>query len=156
MASDSIRSARESLLEEQREIRSQIGDLEARGRELDKAVASLDTLLGGRRRGPGRPPGRLGRPPGRPPGSGKPGPKPGRSASGRAPRGAIAAGIEEFLTGKGRQAVHGSEILAALEERGVAPQGAFPKASLLNTLQRLEKQGKVRNIGRNRWRKLTQ
>ncbi len=145
--SDSIRSARESLLQEQRDVRQQMSDLESRSRELDKAIGSLDGLLGGARRGPGRPPKRG---PGRPPGSGA-----GRKVGLRAPRGSISTAVEEFLASQGRAAVHGSAILAALEEQGVAPQGAYPKASLLNTLQRMQKQGKVRNIGRNRWRKLT-
>ena len=76
-------------------------------------------------------------------------------AKGRAPRGAISAAVESYLGAHGRKAIHASEILQALQDQGTAPEGRFPKASLLNTLQRLEKQGKVRNIGRNRWRKLT-
>lgn len=69
----------------------------------------------------------------------------------RVPRGSLTAGIEETLASQ-REPIHADEILEALRARGSAPRGANPKASLVNALTRMAKQGKVRNTGRNRWR----
>ena len=70
------------------------------------------------------------------------------------PRGALTEAILVFLDTRGRQAVHADAILAHLQASGSAPVGRNPKASLGNALTRLEKQARVRNIGRNRWRRL--
>ncbi len=70
---------------------------------------------------------------------------------GRVPRGSLTAGIEQILTGQSAP-IHANEILDALRTNGAAPRGANAKASLVNALTRLAKQGKVRNTGRNHWR----
>ena len=70
------------------------------------------------------------------------------------PRGALTGAILAFLDRQGRQAVHADTILAHLQASGSAPVGRSPKASLGNALTRLEKQAQVRNIGRNRWRRV--
>jgi hypothetical protein len=69
----------------------------------------------------------------------------------RVPRGSLTAGIEETLASQSAP-IHADEILEALRARGSAPRGANPKASLVNALTRMAKQGKVRNTGRNHWR----
>ncbi len=68
----------------------------------------------------------------------------------RVPRGSLTAGIEEVLAGQ-RAPMHADAILEALRAQGAASRGANPKASLVNALTRMAKQGKVRNAGRNRW-----
>ena len=70
------------------------------------------------------------------------------------PRGALTGTILAFLDSQGRQAVHADAILAHLQASGSAPVGRNPRASLGNALMRLEKQARVRNVGRNRWRRL--
>ncbi len=70
------------------------------------------------------------------------------------PRGALSGAILAFLDRQGRQAVHADAILAHLQASGAAPVGRNPKASLGNALTRLETQAQVRNIGRNRWRRV--
>ncbi len=77
-----------------------------------------------------------------------------RYRANRLPQGALTAAILAFLDRQGRQAVHADAILAHLQASGSAPVGRDPKASLGNALTRLEKQAQVRNIGRNRWRRL--
>ncbi len=69
----------------------------------------------------------------------------------RVPRGSLMAGIEAVLAGQSTP-IHADQILEALQAQGSAPRGAIPKASLVNALTRMAKQGKVRNTGRNRWR----
>ena len=69
----------------------------------------------------------------------------------RVPRGSLTSGIERALAGETKP-IHADEILEALRASGSAPRGANPKASLVNALTRMAKQGKVRNTGRNRWR----
>ena len=69
----------------------------------------------------------------------------------RVPRGSLTAGIEQILAGQ-EAPIHADEILESLRGSGAAPRGANPKASLVNALTRMAKQGKVRNTGRNRWR----
>lgn len=69
----------------------------------------------------------------------------------RLPRGLTSGKIREFL-GQQREPVHGTEILAYLEQQDAAPQSAKPMATLQSTLQRLKEQGEIENTGRNRWR----
>ncbi len=76
-----------------------------------------------------------------------------RSSAGRAPRGTLLQSILTALEGQGRQAAHADALLELLRATGNLPNGQHPKANLVNALTRLEKQGKVRNIGRNRWRR---
>ncbi len=70
------------------------------------------------------------------------------------PRGALTGAIRALQGRQGRQAVHADAILAHLQANGSAPVGRAPKASLGNALLRLERQAQVRNIGRNRWRRI--
>ena len=68
----------------------------------------------------------------------------------RRPRGLISRTVREFL---GRQAepTHATAILAELERRYAAPQGAKPIANLQSNLQRMQEAGEIENVGRNRW-----
>jgi len=69
----------------------------------------------------------------------------------RRPRGLITGQVREFLAQQ-REPVHGTEILAYLEQNNAAPQSAKPMATLQSTLQRLKELGEIENTGRNRWR----
>ena len=69
------------------------------------------------------------------------------------PRGALTGGILAFLQAQGRMATHATDILAHLQREGAGPVGANPKDSLSNALARLAAQGRVVNIGGNRWRR---
>ena len=103
-------------------------DLQRRIADVDRALQALSGL--GTARGPrGRQRGRVD----------------------RVPRGSLTAGIEQTLASQS-EPIHADEILEALRGRGAAPRGANPKASLVNALTRMAKQGKVRNTGRNHWR----
>ena len=101
-------------------------DLQRRLADVERA---LQALGGGSEARPGRPRGRVD----------------------RVPRGSLTAGIEAVLAEQSRP-IHADQILEALRAQGSAPRGANPKASLVNALTRMAKQGKVRNTGRNRWR----
>ena len=100
-------------------------DLHRRISDVDRALSALGGIGPGRR---GRQQGRVD----------------------RVPRGSLTAGIEDVLAGQ-RAPMHADAILEALRARGAASRGANPKASLVNALTRMAKQGKVRNAGRNRW-----
>lgn len=134
-----IQDALAALRGERSEAEAELRALEARVAELDRAIASIDAVSGDGRRLPR--------------GGGRSGARRAGAKRGR-PRGAITEAILGYLDAQGRGATHASEILRHLEGQGVAPVGAHPKASLANTLIRLERQGKVRNIGRNRWRRV--
>lgn len=136
---DAISDARRALEMERADLQGKLDQIETALTALGGLAPPSRMGRGGVRRGPGRPAGR-----GR-----------GRGAAGRLPRGALAESVLTYLDGRGREATHGEQILQHLESTGMAPRGANPKASLQNALQRLEKQGKVRNIGRNRWRRLS-
>lgn len=73
------------------------------------------------------------------------------TAKRRLPRGLISRTVREFL---GRQAepAHATAILAELERRNAAPQGAKPIANLQSNLQRMQEAGEIDSVGRNRWR----
>ena len=77
--------------------------------------------------------------------------RPGTAKRRRLPRGLISRTVREFL---GRQAepAHATAILAHLERRNAAPQGAKPIANLQSNLQRMQEAGEIENVGRNRWR----
>ncbi len=123
--SDAITQARDDLRAEQAELQQQLT-------QIEQALAALDGIA--------------------PPAPTAPA-APRRSSAGRAPRGALLQSILTTLEGQGRQAVHADALLELLRETGNLPNGRHPKANLVNALTRLEKQGKVRNIGRNRWRR---
>ncbi|MXY87139.1 MAG: hypothetical protein F4209_08350 [Chloroflexi bacterium] len=73
------------------------------------------------------------------------------TAKRRLPRVLISRTVREFL---GRQAepAHATAILAELERRNAAPQGAKPIANLQSNLQRMQEASEIENVGRNRWR----
>jgi hypothetical protein len=135
---DAISEARRALEMERADLQEKLDQIETALTALGGLVPPSRMGRGGARRGPGRPPGRRR-----------------RGAAGRLPRGALAESVLSYLDGRGREATHGEELVQQLDSTGMAPRGANPKASLQNALQRLEKQGKVRNIGRNRWRRLS-
>ena len=60
--------------------------------------------------------------------------------------------IESYVSDQGRKATHADEILSHLASIDRAPGGKNPKATLQTTLAQLQKRGRVKNIGRNRWR----
>ena len=69
----------------------------------------------------------------------------------RLPRGLISRTVREFLAQQAEPA-HATAILAELERRDAAPQGAKPIANLQSNLQRMQEAGEIENVGRNRWR----
>jgi len=69
----------------------------------------------------------------------------------RLPRGLISRTVREFLARQSEPA-HATAILAELERRDAAPQGARPIANLQSNLQRMQEAGEIENVGRNRWR----
>ncbi|MXZ31757.1 MAG: hypothetical protein F4Z22_13175 [Acidimicrobiia bacterium] len=69
----------------------------------------------------------------------------------RLPRGLISRTVREFLAQQAEPA-HATAILAELERRNAAPQGAKPIANLQSNLQRMQEAGEIENVGRNRWR----
>ena len=145
---DRIGQAQQQLSEERNAAQREIEALQVRIGDLDAAIAQLSSLVGGPR--PAR---RRGRPPGSGAGAG-----PGRPRGRRGPRGrregTISAAIEDFLDAQGRKAIHGDEILEHLSGAGKSPTGKDPRATLQSMLHRLAKRGSVRNIGRNRWRRI--
>ena len=122
---DAIATARQALQQERTALQAQ----------LDRIEHALTALEGGK-----------------PPQARRPVPRQARKAGGRRPRGQGAEAVVAFLAAQGRKAIHGDQILEHLQAEGLAPGGQHPKATLANTLRRLAAQGRVRNIGRNRWR----
>ena len=136
-----IQQTRDQLFAEREQTTSALGDLEAQVAQLDAAIEALGALLGR-----GRPSRAATAPPRRR----------GTSGVSMEPRaGTIAAAIEGYLGDQGRTAVHAAQIVEHLQGQGRAPSGKNPKATVETTLFQLAKRGRVRNIGRNRWRKVT-
>jgi hypothetical protein len=135
-----IKEAREALLDERQRTAQRLS-------EIDAALSALDSLLGQERAPSSN--GRVSATRGRAAG---PGTRAGKTI-GRAPReGTMAAVIESFLSDQGRKATHAEEVLRHLQNIEKAPGGKNPKASVEQTLRQLEQRGRVKNIGRNRWR----
>ena len=67
--------------------------------------------------------------------------------------GTISAAVEDFLDTKHPNAVHASEVLAHLETSGSTP-GGNARNVLQSTLNRLQERGTVKNMGKNRWRRM--
>lgn len=67
--------------------------------------------------------------------------------------GTISAAVEDFLDTKHPNAVHASEVLAHLETSGSTP-GGNARNVLQSTLNRLQERGTVKNVGKNRWRRM--
>ena len=139
-ATNSVSEARRNLLAERDQVVANMKELQAKSDALDTALASIDTLLG-RSSAPAPARGRRGRP----------GP---RRTVRRRREGTIGEAIETYLAQHGRQAIHANQILEQLESAGRAPSGKNPKATLGTTLRQLAERGRVRNIGKNRWRKI--
>lgn len=143
----SIKDAREAVLAEREQVVASIRELEGQLKELDSVLASLDRIGDGataRTTTRGRRP------------AGARASSNGRSAGGRGRRGpragSMASTIEAFLQEQGRKATHMDDIMTYLEGVNRAPGGQNPKGSLRTTLYQLEKAGRIRNIGKNRWR----
>lgn len=85
--------------------------------------------------------------------------KPKKSANGRRRRatksrpGTISAAVEDYLDAKHPNAVHASEVLDHLAAAGSTP-GGNARNVLQSTLNRLQERGTVRNVGKNRWRRI--
>jgi hypothetical protein len=140
-----IKEARQALLEERNRIAAAIKEQQQKLSEVDAALRSLDSLMGNGRVARGRRPAttRAAQPAGR------------TARKGRPPReGTMAAAIEAFLADQGRKAAHANAVLEHLQGVGKAPSGKNPKASVEQTLRQLEQRGRVKNAGRNTWRKL--
>ncbi len=129
--------AREQLIAEREATLAEMQALQERVERVDVALASLDGLTGRGSRATGARPRR-------------------RDVTSRPAtrRGAITEAVDAYLDGQGRKAVHGDQILEHLVSVGTAPSGKNPKASLQTILRNLAEQGRTKNIGRNRWRKL--
>ena len=67
--------------------------------------------------------------------------------------GTISAAVEDFLDSNHPNAVHASEVLAHLETSGNTP-GGNARNVLQSTLNRLQERGSVKNMGKNRWRRM--
>ena len=67
--------------------------------------------------------------------------------------GTISAAIEDFLDSNHPRALHASDILDHLAAEGSTP-GGNARNVLQSTLNRLQDRGSVKNIGRNRWRRI--
>ena len=67
--------------------------------------------------------------------------------------GTISAAVEDFLDANHPNAVHASEVLEHLESSDNTP-GGNARNVLQSTLNRLQERGTVRNIGKNRWRRI--
>ncbi len=77
------------------------------------------------------------------------------AAKGKRPRrGAITEAIIKYLDQRAPSAEHADQILDHLASVGAAPQSSNPKPTLQSTLNRLQAQGQVRNIGKNQWRRV--
>ena len=85
--------------------------------------------------------------------------KPKKPANGRRRRatksrpGTISAAVEDYLDAKHPNAVHASEVLDHLSTSGSTP-GGNARNVLQSTLNRLQERGTVRNVGKNRWRRI--
>lgn len=85
--------------------------------------------------------------------------KPKKSTNGRRRRatksrpGTISAAVEDYLDSKHPNAVHASEVLDHLSTAGSTP-GGNARNVLQSTLNRLQERGTVRNVGKNRWRRI--
>lgn len=67
--------------------------------------------------------------------------------------GTISAAVEDYLDANHPKAIHASEVLDHLESSGRTP-GGNARNVLQSTLNRLQERGTVRNIGKNRWRRI--
>ena len=67
--------------------------------------------------------------------------------------GTISAAVEDFLDTKHPNAVHAAEVLDHLASSGSTP-GGNARNVLQSTLNRLQERGTVRNVGKNRWRRI--
>ena len=67
--------------------------------------------------------------------------------------GTISAAVENFLDEHHPRALHASEVLEHLQSSGSTP-GGNAKNVLQSTLNRLQERGTVKNIGKNRWRRV--
>ena len=67
--------------------------------------------------------------------------------------GTISAAVEDFLDANHPNSVHASEVLAHLEDSGNTP-GGNARNVLQSTLNRLQERGSVKNVGKNRWRRM--
>lgn len=80
---------------------------------------------------------------------------PAAKGKGKRPRrGAITEAIIKYLDQRAPSAEHADQILDYLASVGAAPQSSNPKPTLQSTLNRLQAQGQVRNIGKNQWRRV--
>jgi hypothetical protein len=145
----SIKDARAAVLAEREQIAASIRDLEGQLKEIDSVLASLDRIAGSAPAGARTRRGTARRTAARPTSNGSQAKGRGR----RGPRaGSMASTIESYLQEQGRKATHMDQIMEHLEQASRAPGGKNPKGSLRTTLYQLEKAGRIRNIGKNRWR----
>ena len=142
---DGLQESRTLLRAERERAATALSDLAARLADLDRAIETLGSLAsgGGGGHGDGRRGGRRAAARGQ-----------GRSGARRPRQGTTTVAIEGFLTDQGRTAVHATQILEHLQSVGRAPSGKNPKSALTSTLFQMAKQGRVRNIGKNRWLKI--
>ncbi len=149
MATSSISAALAAVVQERERLQQEIRSLEAQLTEVDAAIASLDRIAhDGASRAGARSTGLRGRPAGR-----RAQQSDGTRASGQGrTTPTMVALIESYLDEQGRAAIHADQILDHLRTLDRAPSGKNPKATLQTTLAQLQKRGRVKNIGKNRWR----
>jgi hypothetical protein len=139
----SISDARAAVIEERERILASIREMEATLADLDAAIASLDRLSNG-----SAPAARATGRRGRRAGATQAAPRRGRVRG----QPSMVSLIESYIEEQGRKSAHANDVLAHLEAIGRAPGGKNPKATVQTTLQQLQKRGRIKNIGRNRWR----
>ena len=150
-----IELARVQLQAARDSIQAEIDKLQADAAQLDIALAALPGAAPppAPRRRRGRQPAQAAQPAQTaaadktPPTNGR------RRRAAQSRPGTISAAIEDFLDSNHPRALHASDILDHLAAEGSTP-GGNARNVLQSTLNRLQDRGSVKNIGRNRWRRI--
>ena len=159
--SDALTTARENLVGARAGLVSEIARLQAGVDQIDSFLSTFGDVPAPvapspAATAPAAAPVRRGRPKGS---KNKPkaaaAPAASSSKGGKRPRrGAITEAIIKYLDQRAPTAEHADKILDYLDSVGAAPQSSNPKPTLQSTLNRLQAQGQVRNIGKNQWRRV--
>ena len=152
---NAIEQARVQLQTARDEIQAEIDKLQADAAQLEIALAALPGAAPppAPRRRRGRQPAQAAQP-AQPAAAEKAPPTNGRRRRTAQSRpGTISAAIEDFLDSHHPRALHATDILDHLAAQGNTP-GGNARNVLQSTLNRLQDRGSVKNIGRNRWRRV--
>ena len=163
-SSDALTAARENLVGARAGLVSEIARLQAGVDQIDSFLSTFGDMPApvapspAATAAPAAAPARRGRPKGsknKPKAAAATPAAPAAKTKGKRPRrGAITEAIIKYLDQRAPSAEHADQILDHLASVGAAPQSANPKPTLQSTLNRLQAQGQVRNIGKNQWRRV--